>query len=246
MSITCEDRARYRILFESLLTIDLSEEDVSWVCSCVNESHIDDSQLCLISTLSFRPCSTGRFALCFQETLHRIIEHKSLPSMLDILRCRKEYLFPELFDNDLLDDDEFSTIEDVFNLEWNAMKTSLQRMKREICSLNGRGGRKQIYNDSLRSVSVYRNSECNYLDLCQARLPSDEVYISQKTSDESYYVYSFPVLDIVCDLCLSHPGHSRIPLDDGSYVTHENELLLREKYEKEIKMYQRYVAEYLD
>ena len=229
-------------------TIGFTLQECAWIAETLC-GNLTKKETAIFATLMFQKVNSGRYSLSFRQRLIDIVDSGSKEDLVNLARESPEVLFPELYDNPLLDDAEYKIVQDMFTLEWNAMQTLLtrgedlenfgkyftfcQESKVEVSTPSGTEG---LYSQCFSDVCVFSRRGGNYIDEAQGRMPSANVYVPVHTS-EGIDKYCFDQLQIVEMLAR---GENANP-ETGEPFSDNILGLLQSKFDKEVKMFRRFL-----
>ena len=204
--------------------------------------NLDDEKLTHIILHIYKLSNTGRFSIKYNEKLDKLIKDKEdLEEFLNT-SIRLADFFPELYDNKLLSPKEFKSIESMKQKEYYAILNTLEQLKynkSDITILPYKVEDKpSIYSKCYKDICIYENLELGTLP--GNHIIPQKIYLADSSSGENKS-YCFDVMEIVANFSNNNFDNPKTHKPFSGRA--RNQLLT--KYNKEIKMYTRYL-EYLE
>jgi len=200
-----------------------------------NNSLLSESSLTFNRFLLYTNKNTtiGRFCLSYNEYLDYAIKMKDTKIITNMITGIQENAFIELFDNKLLSEEEKSLVKKVLNRELSIINATMEQVcKNQDISSNILTETNSVYSE------YYKNSFLSEKFLhYSSRIPK-KIYVKDKIENKKIpMIYMFDYFELIGSLSSDSNMNiqSEKPFNERVY----NSLI--QKFEKEIKLYKRYL-----
>lgn len=239
---------------------DLEEEDLEYASSLGCRFKPDDDALAMFMLHSCKSTNTGRFSLTYNFELDRAIVERNGQRVIDLASIDVDTAWPEVFDNPYLSEAERETIIRVHDKELNAVKNVVEQGKtmsppytvqfmtkceptvdRITDKKGGVDTETTVYGTCYKGVCIEESRHGGVLfDLEQPEKLQETVMVPEKAASVEIGIHLVRCYDFIH---LIH-GLSLVPPVDpttGQKFSDATEKMLLQRYNKEIKMYQKFL-----
>jgi hypothetical protein len=121
------DLLHQRILEQALVTHrELSREDILYLIKLVMEQNLNNEDLAKFVAQTYKLSNTGRFSLSFNSDLDTQVKSRDREKVIKlILASKTKTTWPELYDNQLLNNEEITLVRDIANREYHSILYTL-------------------------------------------------------------------------------------------------------------------------
>ena len=129
------------ILKEMLVNVfkthpDLDADDINYIVLLIMNLNLNDNTLAKFITQTYKILNTGRYSLYFNTKLENNIKRRCGKDIAEqIKNSGTEVSWPELYCNDLLNDDEIDIVDSIAKREFSVILYTIEKSKTSNCSV---------------------------------------------------------------------------------------------------------------
>ena len=235
-----------------------NKDDIDFAGNIVCTGADDRANLINFLHHTYLLSATGRFSFLYNDVVYSTILKRNGQGLINLVNISPESMFPELFSNTLLTDQERAVIKETSDREYRAIYDALAESynRNDVTNILYTALPCKNQNLDLSEGNLYE--QC-YANVCKQTIRGDQ----SKTCDISVLSGSCdiptninvllgidPEIELPTVQCMSYMTLIKLLSTDGSLdgtllanINNNNLILLKKRYDKEIKMYKYYVAE---
>lgn len=225
-----------RSLQEALSTHKgLKEEDISFALAVARELKLNNDQLATVLLMVCHGLNTGRFALSYNQDLDNALRLRD-GNLVRKLFNGENYLV-EIYDNPRLTDEERGVITAMVERELASLQAGLVRAEQQLRSGNFKS--KIAPCGDTEGACLYRQCYRKESPFMTSSLPETIYTVDKAPGAVTPTVYVFDYMELIRGLSMQPPTNPRTGVAFYDLALS----LTLPRFEKEIKLYQRYLEQ---
>ena len=242
------------IVEQSLHSHDaLTDDDISYMINLVLNLDISNKKLTNIILHIYKLTNTGRFSLTFNTKLDIAIKNRDRDKIINLITISSnEAAWPELYDNQELDNEEIENILSLTNKEYFAILNSIQTASSsdfenilpcvtkqdEIISYDKEGiYYNSLYSKCYKNICLYESEQIGKIISTSGIIPS-VAYLTDFNKSGQNKKYCFKMMELIERFARNDYTNSKT----GTRFSDRTISQVISKFGKEIKMYRRYLS----
>lgn len=229
----------YNLVIDILKTHPfLDMKDIEYTANIVCNLNLDNKQLAKFLLHSFKRSNIGKFTLTFNHNLDYYIKNRDKDKLQLLISLSENDAFIELFDNPLLNSTEISTIYDIYKLEFLALLNTIEY----TLSLQSSESRfDSLYSKCYIGICNYKLENGCTNDILQSyQIPSSIPISDFDIDNQADKIYYFDLYELI-NLIINDNNINKFTNKPFSHSVYD---LIKQKYNKEILMYKKFLSSY--